>query len=88
MLRKRTVISEIVIQIILSFAYGYLTDFSLFLLKGLELNSYPIKLIFLLLGCIVLAFGVYLELLGDVGMLSGDAFIKAIAIVTKKITEM
>lgn len=84
MLRKKTVISEIIIQIILSFAYGYLTDFSMYLLKGITLNSYVFQLIFLLIGCIVLAFGVYLELLGDVGMLSGDAFIKAIAIITKK----
>ncbi len=84
MLRKKTVVSEIVIQVILAFAYGYLTDFSLLLLKGLELNSYILKFIFLLIGCVILAFGVYLELLGDVGMLSGDAFIKAIAIVTNK----
>lgn len=84
MLRKKAVVSEIVIQVILAFAYGYLTDFSLLLLKGLEVNSYILKFIFLLIGCVILAFGVYLELLGDVGMLSGDAFIKAIAIVTKK----
>lgn len=84
MLRKRTVVSEIVIQMILAFAYGYLTDFSLLILKGLELNHYILKLLFLLIGCVILAFGVYLELLGDVGMLPGDAFIKVIAIITNK----
>ncbi len=31
-----------------------------------------------------MAFGVYQELVGDVGMLSNDAFIKAIAFVTGK----
>lgn len=84
MLRKRTVASEIIIQVILSFAYGYLTDFSLLILNGLELNYYILKLLFLLIGCVILAFGVYLELLGDVGMLSGDAFIKAISTITNK----
>jgi len=84
MLGKRTGLSEIVIQVILAFAYGYLTDFSLFLLKWLEINGYIFKILFLLIGCVVLAFGVYLELLGDVGMLSGDGFIKAIAIITNK----
>lgn len=84
MLRKKTVVSEIVIQVILAFAYGYLTDFSLLILEDLELNHYILKLLFLLIGCVILAFGVYLELLGDVGMLSGDAFIKVIAIITNK----
>ena len=84
MLRKRTVVSEIVIQVVLTFAYGYLTDFSFSILKGLEVNSYILKIIFLLIGCVIIAFGVYLELLGNVGMLSGDAFIKAIATITNK----
>ena len=71
-------------QALLAFAFGYLTDFSLFLLKDIEPTSYILQLVFLLIGCCILAFGVYLELLGNVVMLSGDAFIKAIAIVTKK----
>ena len=69
---------------ILTFAYGYLTDFSYSILKGLELDSYILKIIFLLIGCVIIAFGVSLELLGDVGMLSGDAFIKALATITSK----
>ena len=84
LLRKKCVVSELVIQGILAFAFGYLTDFSMFLLSGLNPELYIMKIIFLLLGCFILDFGVYLELLGDVGMLSNDAFIKAIAFVTKK----
>ena len=84
MLRKNIVVSEIVMQVILAFAFGYLTDFSLFLMKDLMLSTYICQMAFLLLGCAILALGVYLELLGDVVMLSGDAFIKAIATVTKK----
>ncbi|WP_458407212.1 DUF6198 family protein [Anaerotignum sp.] len=84
MLRKNIVVSEIIMQAILAFAFGYLTDFSLFLMKDLEPNTYFLQLIFLLIGCCILAFGVYLELLGNVVMLSGDAFIKAIAIVSRK----
>lgn len=84
LLRKNTVPSELLIQVVLSFVYGYLTDFSLCLLRNLDISSYLAQIMFLLIGCFVLAFGVYLELVGDVGMLSGDAFIKAIAVVTKK----
>lgn len=84
LLRRRCVPSELVIQGILGFAYGYLTDLSMLLLRGLAPTLYPVKLGVLALGCAVLAFGVYLELTGDVGMLSGDAFIKAIAQVAKR----
>lgn len=84
LLRRNCVVSELIIQTILAFAYGYLTDFSMFILKDVYLTGYVAKLGFLLLGCAVMALGVYLELVGDVGMLSGDAFIKAIAQVTEK----
>lgn len=84
LLRKNIIVSEIIIQTILAFAFEYLTDFSLLLLRNVEPHGYILQLSFLLLGCVILAFGVYLELLGNVAMLSGDAFIKAIAIVTKK----
>ena len=84
LLRKNCVVSELVIQGILAFAYGYLTDLSMLLLSGLNPNLYIMKMVFLILGCFILAFGVYMELLGDVGMLSNDAFIKVIAFVTGK----
>ena len=84
LLRRRCVPSELLIQAVLGFAYGYLTDLSMFLLRNLAPVRYPVRLCILALGCAVLAFGVYLELVGDVGMLSGDAFIKAIAQVAKK----
>ena len=84
LLRRACVPTELVIQGVLGFAYGYLTDLSMFLLRDLAPAWYPVRLCVLALGCAVLAFGVYLELAGDVGMLSGDAFIKAIAQVAKK----
>ncbi len=84
LLRKNCVVSDLVIQTILAFAFGYLTDFSMFLLSDLNPNLYIMKIIFLILGCFILALGVYMELLGDVGMLSNDAFIKAITFVTGK----
>lgn len=84
LLRRNCIVSELAIQGILAFAYGYLTDFSMLLLSGLNPEQYILKMIYLILGCFILAFGVYMELLGDVGMLSNDAFIKAIAFVLGK----
>ena len=51
----------------------------MFLISGITLDLYIFKLLFFILGCVIVALGVYLELLGDVAMLSGDAFIKVIA---------
>lgn len=84
LLRKNCVVSELVVQGILAFAFGYLTDLSMLLLSGLNPELYIMKIVYLVLGCFILAFGVYMELLGDVGMLSNDAFIKAIAFVFGK----
>jgi uncharacterized membrane protein YczE len=84
LLGRKCVPSELLIQAILAFVYGHLTDFSMFLLAAVQPELYVGKLIVLVVGCLLLAVGVALELIGDVGMLSGDAFIKAIAQVTRK----
>lgn len=41
-------------------------------------QNYVIKLVALLAGCIVLGFGVYMEVLADVVMLPGESFVRAI----------
>lgn len=45
---------------------------------------YAIKIVCLLLGCAIIALGVYVQVLADVVMLLGDAFVRAIAQVTNK----
>ena len=82
LLWKRIAVSELLMQAVTSFAFGYFEDFSLLVLEGFVPEGYVQQFIFLLLGCAILAFGVYLELLADVTMLAGDAINKAI--VTKK----
>lgn len=84
LLRKNCVVSELIMQVVLAFVYGYLTDFFMFLLKGIQLDFYLLKIIFLLIGCFMLALGVSMQLLAGVVMLSGDAFIRAIAQVAHK----
>lgn len=84
LLRRKCVVSELILQGILAFAYGYVTDFSMFLLKTIPLHMYYQRILLLLIGCFVLALGVFLQLKADVVMLSGDAFIKAIAQVARK----
>lgn len=75
---------EIIIQTVLAFAYGYMTDFSCWLIKGIEVNSYIQQLAYMLLSCFVLAFGIWLQLKGGVAMLPGEAMNRAISMVTGK----
>ena len=49
---------EIGVQTILAFVYGYLTNFSVWLIRDISVNTYPIKFCFMLLGCVILAFGI------------------------------
>jgi len=79
LLRKNCKPVEIIIQTILAFAYGYMTNFSCSLISGIAVNSYFSQLIFMLLGCVILAFGIWLQLKGGVAMLPGEAMNRAIS---------
>jgi uncharacterized membrane protein YczE len=70
---------EHVLQIPVSIAFGYFIDFSMVLLSFIQPESYVSKLIYLLLGCLVLGFGVYMEVLANVVMLPGESFVRAVA---------
>ena len=75
---------EIGIQTILAFVYGYLTDFSCWLIRGIEVTVYPMQFLFMILGCIILAFGIWIQLKGNVAMLPGEAMNRAISAVSGK----
>ncbi len=77
MLRKNFKIENI-LQIPVSIAFGYFIDLTMYLLVWLDPQHYAIKLLALLAGCIVLGFGVYMEVLADVVMLPGESFVRAI----------
>ena len=69
---------EHALQIPVSIAFGYFIDFSMFLLADLMPQAYVWKMIYLLLGCLILGIGVYAEVLADVVMLPGESFVRAI----------
>lgn len=77
-LRSRVVKVDIFLQVILTLVFGYCCDFCMWLLTGLDPAGYVQQFIVLLAGCVIMAFGVYLEVLGDVVMLPGDAFAQAV----------
>ena len=70
---------EIAVQTALAFAYGYLTDLSCFIIRGLPMATYGAQLVYMLLGCVILAFGIWVQVKGGVAMLPGEAMNRAIS---------
>lgn len=75
---------EIIIQTVLAFSYGYMTDFSCWLIRGIEVDTYMQQFAYMLLGCIILALGIWIQLKGAVAMLPGEAMNRTISMVTGK----
>ncbi len=84
LLRSKCNPIEIVIQTILAFAYGYMNNFSAKLISGLTVSGYPMQLAFMLLSCLILGFGIWVQFKGGVAMLPGEAMNRAIATVSGK----
>ena len=75
---------ELILQAVISFAFGYFIDFSMYCLKLFNPDIYIIQIISLLIGCTIIATGAYLQVIADVVMLPGDAFVRAITRVIKR----
>ena len=82
LLRKKCKPVEIIIQTVLAFVYGYLTDFSCKLISGLQANNYIMQFALMILSCFVLGFGIWIQFKGGVAMLPGEAMNSAISEVT------
>ncbi len=72
------------LQLPISFLFALFVDTSMFLLAWVSPELYLWKLVSLTVGCIILGFGVSLEVVANVVMLSGEAFVHAISITYKK----
>ncbi len=66
------------LQIPVSILFGYFIDLTMAMLFFVNPESYPAKFGSLLIGCVILGFGVYTEVLANVVMLPGEGFVKAI----------
>ena len=67
------------LQVPLSFLFGWFTDFGMWIVSFIPANSYPIRLLMVLVGIVILGFGVSLSVIANVIMNSGEAFVKAIS---------
>lgn len=69
---------EHLLQIPISILFGYFIDLTMLLFSFVNPTAYIAKLIYLLIGCVILGFGVYMEVLADAAMLPGESFVRAI----------
>ena len=76
--------AEIALQLVITFVFGYFIDFYLYLMSGFTPEAYIVRMATLLLGCVILSFGAYIQLIGNVGMLPMDALLQVTAEVTGK----
>ena len=65
---------EHVLQIPVSIAFGYFIDFTMILLGFVNPTMYIMQIVYLLIGCLILGFGVYMEVFANVVMLPGESF--------------
>lgn len=70
---------EHVLQIPFCVIFGYCIDLTTAMIQNVTFTVYVEKLLFLLLGCVILGFGVYLETLANVAMLPGESLVRAIS---------
>ena len=84
LLRKKCKPFEILVQVVVAFVYGSLTDFCCGLLRNLNPVSYPARFALMLVGCVILGLGIWIQYKGGVAMLAGEAMNRAISQVTGK----
>lgn len=72
------------LQLPLSVLFGYFTDFGMVLAEQIPNDVYWMQLLLVLIGVVVLGFGITLGVIANVILNSGEAFVQALADVTGK----
>lgn len=67
------------LQVPLSFLFGWFTDLGMWMVADIPIPNYIIRMLMVLIGIIILGFGVALSVTANVILNSGEAFVKAIS---------
>ena len=67
------------LQIPLSVLFGWFTDFGMWVVAFIPINSYAVRILMVIIGVVILGFGVSLSVVANVIMNSGEAFVKAVS---------
>ena len=82
-LRKQFKIVNL-LQVPLTVVFGWFTDFGGFVISFFPNDIYVLKVLYVLLGTLILAFGISVTIAANVILCSGEAFVQAVSIVTGK----
>ncbi len=75
---------NLLLEYVVSVVFGFLVDFSMWLFQALEPSEYWAQVATVLVGILVLAMGVYLQVVASVVMVPGDGFAYALTVRTKR----
>ncbi|MDE5755303.1 MAG: YitT family protein [Oscillospiraceae bacterium] len=78
LLRKKFQLIQL-LQVPLSFVFGWFTDLGMWIVSPIPVNSYLVQLLLVLTGILIMGFGIALSVIADVILNSGEAFVKAIS---------
>ena len=78
LLRKKFQLIQL-LQVPMSFLFGYFTDICLWCIAPIPAQRYIVRLLLILIGTIILGLGISLSVIANVVMNSGEAFVKAIS---------
>lgn len=67
------------LQIPLSFLFGWFTDLGMLIVSPIPVSSYAVRLAMVIAGIVILSFGISLSVIANVIMNSGEAFVKALS---------
>ena len=71
-------------QIPLSFLFGWFTDFGVLCVSFIPVDAYPVRLLMVVVGTVILGLGITLCVIANVVMNSGEAFVKAVSDTIRK----
>ncbi len=77
-LRRKFRISQLFLQVAFSFLFGYFTDFGVWLFATICPKSYVLKLLVVIVGVAMVAFGIAFNVIAEAVMNCGEAFVQAI----------
>jgi len=72
------------LQLPMAFLFGWFTDVGMLIAGLVPVNNYPMQLVMVVLGIVILGFGVALSVIANVMFNAGEGFVKALSDVTEK----
>lgn len=67
------------LQVPLSFLFGWFTNFGMWVVSFIPVNTYIIRLVMVIVGVVILGFGISITVIANAIMNSGEAFVKAVS---------